>query len=57
MFCVLLLVIAYMHVSLFGERKINYYFTCLFSDTVLSLYKSQEESFGEPVQKINLRGV
>lgn len=47
----------YLHIikhKTFGTKKKKYWF--VFKDTILSLYKSQEESFGEPVQKINLRG-
>ncbi|XP_078354998.1 fermitin family homolog 2-like [Oculina patagonica] len=38
----------------FGTKKKKYWF--VFKDTVLVLFKSQEEAFGAPVQKMNLRG-
>ncbi|XP_058946826.1 fermitin family homolog 2-like isoform X2 [Pocillopora verrucosa] len=38
----------------FGSKKKKYWF--VFKDTILSLFKSQEEAFGQAVQKFNLRG-
>ncbi|KAJ7373419.1 Fermitin 2 [Desmophyllum pertusum] len=38
----------------FGTKKKKYWFN--FKDTILTLFKSQEEAFGAPVQKMNLRG-
>lgn len=48
------------YLLLFQEKTpchtIEYYVSFSYSDTILSLFKSQEEAFGAPVQKMNLRG-
>ncbi|XP_032232648.1 fermitin family homolog 2 [Nematostella vectensis] len=38
----------------FGSKKKKFWF--VFRDTTLTVYKSQEEAFGQPVQRMNLRG-
>ncbi|XP_073250057.1 fermitin family homolog 2-like [Porites lutea] len=38
----------------FGTKKKKYWF--VFKDTILTVFKSQEDSSGAPVQRLNLRG-
>ena len=37
-------------------QAVECYVLFSYSDTILSLFKSQEEAFGAPVHKMNLRG-